>query len=63
MKIKRAFAVLLVWCFFPLFSVADDPVVVDPCHYSTEGTDFWFGLMQNRSVHPDHYLEITVTSR
>ncbi|HEX7584547.1 MAG TPA: PKD domain-containing protein [Prolixibacteraceae bacterium] len=36
---------------------------VDPCHYSTEGTDFWFGLMQNRSNYPDHYLEITVTSR
>ncbi|HAQ20876.1 MAG TPA: hypothetical protein DCR40_16835 [Prolixibacteraceae bacterium] len=63
MKIKRAFAVLLVWCFFPLFSVADDPVVVDPCHYSTEGTDFWFGLMQNRDKGNDHYLEITVTSR
>ena len=53
----------MIGCFLPLFSVADDPVVVDPCHYSTEGTDFWFGLMQNRSNYPDHYLEITVTSR
>lgn len=35
----------------------------DPCHYSTEGTDFWFGLMQNRSNYAGHYLEITVTSR
>lgn len=35
----------------------------DPCHYSTEGTDFWFGFMQNRRIHPDHYLEITVSSR
>lgn len=36
---------------------------LDPCHYSTEGTDFWIGFMQNRSTHPLHYLEITVTSR
>lgn len=35
----------------------------DNCNYSTEGTDFWFGLMQNRSNFTDHYLEITVTSR
>jgi len=59
---RSALAILFVWCL-PLFSMAGDPLVADPCHYSTEGTDFWFGLMQNRSVHPDHYLEITVTSR
>ena len=35
----------------------------DACHYSTEGTDFWFGLMQNRKKGIEHYLEITVTSR
>lgn len=63
MRIPSALAILLISCFLPLFSVAGDPVEVDPCHYSTEGTDFWFGLMQNRSIHPDHYLEITVTSR
>jgi len=35
----------------------------DPCHYSTEGTDFWFGFMQNRIRGNEHYLEITVSSR
>jgi hypothetical protein len=35
----------------------------DPCHFSTEGTDFWFGLMQNRLKGIDHSLEITVSSR
>lgn len=63
MRIKRALAILLVGCFLPLYSVADDPLVIDPCHYSTEGRDFWFGFMQNRSNYPEHYLEITVTSR
>jgi len=48
--------------FFFICPVAADESE-DPCHYSTEGTDFWFGLMQNRSNHPVHYLEITVTSR
>lgn len=45
-------------CFQPFSAEAKDP-----CHYSTEGTDFWFGFMQNRSNYSDHYLEITVTSR
>jgi PKD repeat protein len=35
----------------------------DPCHFSTEGTDFWFGLMENRLTGNEHYLEITVSSR
>ena len=35
----------------------------DPCHYSTEGTDFWFALMQNRQTGQEHYMEITVSSR
>lgn len=35
----------------------------DPCHYSTEGKEFWFGFMQNRQKGNVHYLEITVTSR
>jgi PKD repeat protein len=63
MRKLAAKALLLIWCLSPLFSVAGDPLLVDPCHYSTEGTDFWFGLMQNRSNYTDHYLEITVTSR
>ena len=35
----------------------------DPCHYSTEGTDFWFGVMQNRNSGATHVVEVTVTSR
>ena len=47
--------------FFICPVVANEPE--DLCHYSTEGQDFWFGLMQNRDRGNDHYLEITVTSR
>lgn len=46
-----------------LSSMADGQPVKDPCHYSTEGTDFWFGFMQNRNTGEVHYIEITVTSR
>jgi len=35
----------------------------DPCHYTTEGTDFWFALMENRITGIEHYIEITVSSR
>ena len=47
--------------FFQSFSA--DGKEKDPCHYSTEGTDFWFGLMQNRLTGEEHYIEITVSSR
>ncbi|MBV5314417.1 MAG: PKD domain-containing protein [Prolixibacteraceae bacterium] len=36
---------------------------IDPCHYSTEGRDFWFGFMQNRNTGALHVTEINVTSR
>jgi len=36
---------------------------VDMCHYSTEGSEFWFGFMQNRSSGSTHYMQITVTSQ
>jgi len=52
----------IVLTFFPT-AMAYGQTGKDPCHYSTEGTDFWFGFMQNRSNYTDHYLEITVTSR
>lgn len=55
----RVFFVIL-FCHLSFTSNAQSG---DLCHYSTEGTDFWFGLMQNRSNYPDHYLEITVTSK
>lgn len=60
-KMKKLILLAGIIFFFIRPVAADESD--DPCHYSTEGTDFWFGLMQNRSNYPDHYLEITVTSR
>ena len=56
---------LLIGMFFSvLLNVqADNPPAKDPCHYSTEGKDFWLGFMQNRKTGASHYTEITVTSR
>ena len=34
----------------------------DPCHKSTEGSDFWFGFMEGRNYQAGHYTEITITS-
>lgn len=51
---------LIVLSFLPFRA---DGQAEDPCHYSTEGKDFWFGIMQNRITGAEHYLEITVTSR
>lgn len=56
--------ILLVGVFFLSFMpYLAESQILDPCHYSTEGTDFWLGLMQNRNTGAEHYLEITVTSR
>jgi len=63
MREKIALTILLIGCLLPFVSKAGDPLLVDPCHYSTEGTDFWFGLMQNRNTGASHYTEVTVTSR
>ncbi|HET6558647.1 MAG TPA: PKD domain-containing protein [Prolixibacteraceae bacterium] len=60
MKAKITSFLLIVSCLFPLLIKAQTG---DACHYSTEGTDFWFGFMQNRDKGEMHYLEITVTSR
>lgn len=35
----------------------------DVCTRSTEGTDFWFGFMENRNDRRDRYVEVTVTAR
>lgn len=57
-------SILLVGIFFLSFMpYLAESQALDPCHYSTEGTDFWLGLMQNRNTGAEHYLEITVTSR
>lgn len=60
MKAKITSFLLIVSCLFPLLVNAQTG---DACHYSTEGTDFWFGFMQNRDRGESHYLELTVTSR
>lgn len=52
--------ILIVFCLLPFISMAQ---MDEPCHYSTEGTDFWFGIMQNRNKGNVHYMEITVSSR
>ena len=55
---KRFFILALFLLTFQAESQAKDP-----CHYSTEGTDFWFAFMQNRQTGQEHFMEITVSSR
>lgn len=57
--IKYLFSLIILLNFFSVTAGNSD----DPCKYSTEGNDFWFGFMQNRSKLTVHYLEVTVTSR
>jgi hypothetical protein len=52
----------VLFCFFLSFAVVADNSI-DLCKYSTSGTDFWFGFMQNRTSGTTHYTEITVTSQ
>jgi len=54
-----SFIVVISFCL-PFFVKAQ---MGEACHYSTEGTDFWFGFMENRIDGNTHYLELTVTSR
>jgi len=35
----------------------------DLCRKTTEGKDFWFGFMESRNYHGQHFVEITVTAR
>ena len=60
---KKFISVIFLWilsfCWSTLAKTQNDPL----CHYSTEGTDFWFGFMENRVRGDVHYLEITVVSR
>jgi len=35
----------------------------DLCRKTTEGKDFWFGFMESRNYHDQHFVEITVTAR
>jgi hypothetical protein len=58
---RHRFIVQIFWLIILPFWA--DGQVKDPCHYSTEGTDFWFGILQNRTRGPEHYMEIKVSSR
>ena len=53
----------IVWLFLILIFCSAVVEAKDPCHYSTEGTNFWFAFMQNRQRGDEHYMEITVSSR
>ncbi len=57
-KLKRAFL-----CIFFFSLVHGLLAQVDQCRKSTEGTDFWFGFMESRTYHSQHFVEITVTAR
>lgn len=59
-KICSVFFLWMIFLCWPCFVKGqNDPL----CHYSTEGTDFWFGFMENRQRGNVHYLEITIASR
>ena len=53
------FGFLIIICSFPFLSMA---LTEDPCHKTTEGTDFWFAFMESRNYSSAHYVEITLTS-
>ncbi len=59
-KLTAAVSVVLI-CFCSVAGFSTD--AIDMCHYSTEGTEFWFGFMQNRNTGATHYTQITVTSQ
>ncbi|MBL7968094.1 MAG: PKD domain-containing protein [Prolixibacteraceae bacterium] len=61
--LKTFISVIILFLLLPFRMQAGDPLAIDPCHFSTEGTDFWFGFMQNRNTGTEHYTEVTVTSR
>ena len=58
---KKLILIVVAIFFFISPLLADGKL--NPCHYSTEGKDFWFGFMQNRFTGAEHYVEITVSSR
>lgn len=60
---KKIAAAITVALLFVLYFPATADNGKDLCHYSTEGTEFWFGFLQNRLSGSVHYIEITVTSQ
>lgn len=55
--------ILLSILFLALYLYSASQGTSNPCRKSTEGTDFWFGFMESRNYHSNHYVEITVTAR
>ncbi|NQU87057.1 MAG: IgGFc-binding protein, partial [Mariniphaga sp.] len=60
-NMRFLYSIWLILFLLPLNSFSQGNI--NECHKSTEGTDFWFGFMESRNYHNNHYLEITVTSR
>ena len=61
---KLSYYTLVIIVVFNLISsVYSQSSFNSPCQKSTEGTDFWFGFMEGRHHSPNHYVEVTVTSR
>ena len=56
MKLIRLILIVLLFNTVSVFGESD------PCHKTTEGTDFWFGFMEGRNYNAGHYNEITLTS-
>ncbi len=57
MKLISVISGFLLWSVV-LFAGNDDK-----CHRSTEGTDFWFGFMENRIYKEEyHTMQITVSA-
>ena len=50
------------WCIFLISGFYSSFAQDNACHKSTEGTDFWFGIMENIGNDPGHYVGITVTA-
>ncbi len=59
-KVNKLFLTIL---FVFVFSFVYAQSGADLCTKSTEGTDFWFGFMENRNQSDYHFIEITVSGR
>jgi PKD repeat protein len=59
MRGKFVSYILFIICLLPNISMGQ----TDPCHKTTEGTDFWFAFMESRNYHVNtHNVEVTLTS-
>lgn len=59
----NSFGWIILLLFLMIFSDSWSQSTIDKCRRSTEGKEFWFGFMEGRNHHVQHYVEITVTAR